>query len=161
MSERYEVIRTLIIGKQSAKKTINAKGEVKISHHKLATGYVLKDLTDGSKIAVEHLEAPEYENEYGMVNARTVVSTSQTKSGVRRSPYIKAKAGYTPLQDPSLVVDPHRYLKDNPDVKVTRTLAEALVKKPAKSTGRSSKPRYTQDEIAKIIEEKKRELGRL
>lgn len=157
----YEVHKTLIIGKQSVKTSFDSDGNPKVSHHKKATGYVLKNRETGELEAVAHIEAPEYAVKYGIENAIVVIHTTQKPGGVvNKSPYIKTVAGGTPLQNAYYVVCPHRYLKNNPDVKVTPQLARDL-NRTKSSRGRGSKTvqKYTKDELLQIINDKKDQLN--
>lgn len=162
MTERYEVVKTLIIGNQSVKTSVDKKGNVRVTHHKKAVGYVLKDLTTGELIAVSHLEAAELAVKYGMTNANVVVHTTQNADGtLNRSPYIKAAAGCTPLQDPYYVVSPDRYFADNKNVKVSPQLAQDLMRsKTSRGSGSKSVPKYSREELMRIIAEKKAQLNR-
>lgn len=162
MSERYEVVQTLIRGKQSVKKTIDKKGREKVTHHKLPIGYVLKDLQTGETIGISHLEAAEFATRYGITNAQVVVSTSQQNGQIIETPYIKCAAGFPPLQDPMYVIDVDRYMLEHKgQIKISKSLAEALSKTArSKSTGKTSKPRYTREELLKIIEKRKAELDK-
>ena len=160
MSDRYEVIQTLIRGKQSVKKTIDKKGREKVTHHKLPIGYVLKDLQTGDLVGISHLEAAEFATRYGISNAQVVVSTSQKNGKIVETPYIKCAAGCPPLQDPMYVIDVDRYMMENKGkLKVSKSLGEALSRTArSKSYSKSSKPRYTREELLKIIEKRKAEL---
>lgn len=160
VSPRFEVVKTLLRGKQSPKKFINAKGEVKINFHGLPQGYVLKDLWNNKLIAVSHLEAPELILKYGGVNViATMTYCKDSKTGARvPSPYIRASAGHVALQDPSFIVNPDTFLREHPEIEVTEELKEILKKKTVKST-RKTQPKYSPEDILAAVRNKRKRLG--
>jgi len=161
--ERYEVVKTLIRGKQSARKTITKAGQEKITYHKKPLGYVLKDLKTGKLIAMTHTEATEAILLEGAVNAFITATQRELPDGKKTlSPYPKAKKGCIPLQDAEIIADADQFLAENAkNLKVTEALAKVLERKP-RGTGSGSRPapqKYTKEELkaallAKIKAEK-------
>ena len=165
MSEKealYEVVKTLIRGKQTPKRITYADGSFRIQHHGLPVGYVFKNLKTNKLIAVSHLEAPELVVKYGATNVMATQTYSKDQeTGERvKSPYIRASAGNTALQDPSFVVNPDKYLAEHPEIEVTDELKKILSSQPKRSTGgRRSQPKHSKEDILKAIEAKRKRLG--
>lgn len=158
---RFEVVKTLIKGKQSAKKNIDSKGNVKVTYHKKPIGYVVKDLTTGELRAVSHLEVVQLVYDYGATNvfvAQTLASDG--KGGKIISPYIRSRIGEVTLQDPSMIVDPDVYLKEHGEIKVSEELSILMTRKVKKGGGgRNSAPKYSREALLKALKAKRAMLG--
>ena len=128
MEPRFEVVKTLLIDKQTKKVKQLKDGTRKVEFHSKPVGYVFKDLKTGKLLAVSHLNACELAVKYGVMN----VIVSQTyykdnRTGKRMaSPYIRANAGNTSLQDSSMVMQLDFNALNNMDVIITREFVEDL-----------------------------------
>lgn len=158
---RYKVVKTLIRGKQAAKKNVSSKGKVKITYHKKPVGYVVKDLKENKLMAVSHLEVVSLVLEDGATNVFvTQTYAKDGKGGRALSPYIRAISGMTPLQDASMVVNPDKYLPEHKEIEVSKELALILKKKVRRSTGgRSRKPKFSKEALLKALKTKRAMLG--
>jgi len=155
MAEKYEVVKTLIRGKQSERKIETQQG-IKITAHKKPVGYALKDVNTGEITVFRYLEAIEEITRHGATNAQITVTK---RDNGKLIPYIRAKAGMVNLQDISMVEDPVVYVKANKNVKVTpkmQNLIEKYSERESKETKfLSPKSKYTKNEILGIIEKMK------
>lgn len=115
---RFEVIQTLIRGKQSVREVESLSGGVRVIRHKKPVGYVLKDLEDGKKKVVTDLEAVVLVIQYGATN---VMVTATYKKDGRISPYIRSKKGLN-LQAKEMVSDPVEYVDKNKDVVISEDM---------------------------------------
>lgn len=118
---RYEVVKTLIRGKQSVRK-VKTGERVRIIRHKKPVGYVLMDLKTGKKKVVTDLEAVVMVIQYGATNV--MVTATQKRDG-RISPYIRSSKGLN-LQDKEMVSDPVEYVEENPGVEISAQMLEII-----------------------------------
>lgn len=155
MSERYEVVKTLIRGKQSVRKT-ETKSGITISAHKKPVGYALMDTKNNELNIVTYLEALEMVTKSGSINGQITVTE---RSNGRRIPYIRAKAGVENFQSENMVEDPVVFVDANPNAKVSNKMKDIIEKyrtrsqEPSKEA--SEKSKYTKQDILGMIEELK------
>lgn len=150
MAERYEIVKTLIRGKQSTRKT-ETKSGVRVTAHKKPVGFAVYDKRTKDIAVMTYVEALEKITKYGSVNAQVTITE---RSNGKKIPYLRSKAGFENLQSETIVEDPVEYVKSTENIKISSDM-ESLIEKYESRGKKEEKPQYTKDEILEIIEEVK------